>query len=110
MSEETKEVVESGDNTWSALKKTIIGAISTAILAGGTWFTTHMFGGDSKDEHKTEQVAPTPVVVNLTNTNTNQQKQQGGGGTTIIKEKTIEKQAAPSEWELFFWDHEFHQG
>jgi hypothetical protein len=100
MSEETKEVVESGDNTWSALKKTIIGAISTAILAGGTWFTTHMFGGDSKDEHKTEQVAPAAApVINLSVDNSSKNTASGGGGTTtIIKEKTVEK-AAPAKEE-----------
>ena len=43
MSEETN--VETNDGTWSGLKKTIIGAISTAILAGGTYLTTTLFGG-----------------------------------------------------------------
>lgn len=82
------------DGTWSSLKKTIIGAISTAILAGGTWVTTHLFnGGDDKEETKTEQVAPAPApVINITNSN---QQQQSGGNTTIIKERVIEK--APAE-------------
>ena len=77
MSEETN--VETNDGTWSGLKKTIIGAISTAILAGGTYFTTHLFGGsEDKEETKTEQSQPAaaPVVINLENNNTNQQKQQ----------------------------------
>ena len=53
MSEEAN--VETNDGTWSGLKKTIIGGLSTAILAGGTWVTTHLFGGsdESKEEHKT---------------------------------------------------------
>jgi len=98
MSEETN--VETYDGTWSGLKKTIIGGLSTAILAGGTWVTTHLFGGsdESKEEHKTEQVAPAaqPVInVNLENNNTNQQKQSGGGTNTIIRERVVEK--APAE-------------
>jgi len=96
MSEETN--VETNDGTWSSLKKTIIGAISTAILAGGTYLTTHLFsGGEDKEETKTEQAAPAaqPVInVNLENNNTNQQK-QSGGTNTVIRERVIEK--APAE-------------
>ena len=95
MSEETN--VETNDGTWSSLKKTIIGAISTAILAGGTYLTTHLFSGnEDKEETKTEQAAPAaqPVInVNLENNNTNQQKQSGG--TTVIHERVVEK--APAE-------------
>ena len=99
MSEETN--VETNDGTWSGLKKTIIGGLSTAILAGGTWVTTHLFGGsdESKEEHKTEQVAPAaqPVInVNLENNNTNQQK-QSGGTNTIIRERVVEKPAEKKE-------------
>ena len=99
MSEETN--VETNDGTWSGLKKTIIGGLSTAILAGGTWVTTHLFGGsdESKEEHKTEQVAPAaqPVInVNLENNNTNQQK-QSGGTNTIIRERVVEKAAEKKE-------------
>jgi hypothetical protein len=95
MSEEAN--VETNDGTWSGLKKTIIGAISTAILAGGTYFTTHLFGGEDKEETKTEQAAPAaqPVInVNLENNNTNQQK-QSGGTNTVIRERVVEK--APAE-------------
>ena len=77
MSEEQN--VETNDGTWSSLKKTIIGTVSTAVLAGGTWITTTLFGGGhDKEETKTEQVAPAaPIInVNLENNNTNQQKQQ----------------------------------
>ena len=91
MSEETQN-----EGTWSGLKKTIIGTISTAVLAGGTYLTTTLFGGGSdKEETKTEQAAPAPapVVINLENNNTNQQK-QSGGTNTIIKERVIEKPAA----------------
>lgn len=94
MSEETQD---HNDGSWSGLKKTIIGGLTTLITAGGVWVSTQLFGGQSEDEEKpkTEVAAPAPVIVNLTNNNTNQQKQQGGGTTTIIKEKTVEK-AAPA--------------
>ena len=81
----------------SATKKAIIGAITTAVTAGGAWFATHLGGGEEpKNEVKTEQTAPgAPVVINLQNNNTNQQKQSNGGGTnTVIKERVIEKPAA----------------
>jgi flagellar basal body-associated protein FliL len=94
MSEETN--VPESDGTWSGLKKTIIGTLTTVVAGGGVWLSTQLFGGHSEEEGvKTEQVAPAaPVVINLQNNNTNQQKQQGGT-TTIIKEKTVEKQASP---------------
>ena len=90
MSEEKEEGV------MSATKKAIIGAITTAVTAGGAWFATHLGGGEEpKEEAKTEQ-GPAPVInVNLENNNTNQQKQSSGGGTnTVIKERVIEKPAA----------------
>jgi flagellar basal body-associated protein FliL len=103
MSEET-EVKDHNDGSWSGLKKTIIGGLTTLITAGGVWVSTHLFGGESKDEEKakTETAAPAaaPIVVNVANNNTNQQKQGGGGTTTIIKEKTVEKAtpaAAPAK-------------
>ena len=96
MSEEQK--VETSEGTWSSLKKTIVGAISTAVLAGGTWVTTTLFGGGhDKEETKTEQVAQPIINVNLENNNTNQQK-QSGGTNTIIKERVVEK-AAPAKEE-----------
>ena len=81
----------------SATKKAIIGAITTAVTAGGAWFATHLGGGEEpKAEVKTEQTAPgAPVVINLQNNNTTQQKQQASGGTnTVIKERVVEKPAA----------------
>ena len=104
MSEETQET--QNDGTWSGLRKTIIGTLTTIIGGGGIWLSTQLFGGHSdKEETKTEQVAQpaaTPVVINLQNNNTNQQKQQSNnnGGTTIIREKVVEKpasQPAPSK-------------
>jgi len=96
MSEEQK--VETNDGTWSGLKKTIIGVLSTAVLGVGGWATNHFMGGG--EEHKTEQAAPAaqPVInVNLENNNTNQQK-QSGGTNTVIKERVVEK-AAPAKEE-----------
>jgi flagellar basal body-associated protein FliL len=92
MSEEKEESV------MSATKKAIIGAITTAVTAGGAWFATHLGGGEEpKNEVKTEQTAPgAPVVINLQNNNTNQQKQSSGGTNTVIKERVIEKPAAPA--------------
>lgn len=93
MSEEVKEL---NDGTFSGLKKTIIGTLGTLVTAGGVWVSTTLFqGGESKEETKTEQAAaPAPVVVNIQNTN--QQKQTSGGTNTIIKERIVEKSAAPA--------------
>jgi flagellar basal body-associated protein FliL len=89
MSEEKEE------GGMSAIKKTIIGAITTAITAGGAWFATHLGGGEEpKEEAKTEQSAQPVINVNLENNNTNQQKQSAGGTTTIIKEREVSKPAA----------------
>ena len=87
MSEETKN-----SEGWSTIKKTIIGAITTAITAGGAYLTSTLVGGhkeEHKEEVKTEQTAaPAPVIVNV------QQVKQGGGTNTIIKERVIEKPVA----------------
>lgn len=83
----------------SVTKKAIIGAITTAVTAGGAWFATHLGGGDEpKKEVKTEQAAPAsaaPVVINVQQNQENkQQVKQGGGTNTIIKERVIEKPVA----------------
>ena len=83
----------------SATKKAIIGAITTAVTAGGAWFATHLGGGDEpKEEVKTEQAAPAsaaPVVINVQQNQENkQQVKQGGGTNTIIKERVVEKPVA----------------
>ncbi len=84
---------ENQNETWSGLKKTIIGLITTLITAGGAYVTSKLFGGDDSSENKVEQVAPTapqaPVIINLENNNT--QQQANSGGTTIIKETIIER-------------------
>ena len=94
MSEEIK--TEEG---WSTIKKTIIGAITTAVTAGGAYLTSTLVGGhkeEHKEEAKTEQTsAPAPVVINVQQNQENkQQVKQGGGTNTIIKERVIEKPAA----------------
>ena len=97
MSEETTQ--DHNDGTWSGLKKTVIGGLSTAILAGGTWVTTTVFGGGhDKEETKIEQAAPAPApVINITNSNA---QQQSSSTNTIIKEKTtVVEKAAPAKEE-----------
>ena len=71
MSEETN-APETNDGTWSGLKKTLIGTISTAVLAGGGWLTTTLFngGGDEKESAPTQQAAQPVINVNLENNNT----------------------------------------
>ena len=96
MSEETN-VQDHNDGTWSGLKKTIIGTLSTAVLGAGTWVTTTFFGGhkEDKEEPKTEQAAPVaqPTIV----INNTQPQQQAAGGTKVI-ERVVEKPAAkPAE-------------
>ena len=90
---------ETNDGTWSGLKKTLIGTISTAVLAGSTWFTTTLFGGheeEPKEETKTETAAPAPVIVNVQQNQENKQKVENGGGTHTI-ERIVEKPAAQPE-------------
>ena len=47
MSEETQETT-TNDGTWSGLKKTIIGTITTVVAGGGVWVSTLLFGGHSE--------------------------------------------------------------
>lgn len=90
MSEEQN--VETNDGTWSGLKKTIIGVLTTLTTAGGVWLSSQLFGGhEETPTPATQQVAP---VININNTQ--QQQQSGGNTTTIIKEKVVEK-SAPQE-------------
>ena len=95
MSEETTETQDHNDGTWSGLKKTIIGTLTTVIAGGGVWVSTILFGGNSEDkeEHKTEQVAPAPVIVNVQQNQENKQKTESGGGTHVI-ERVVEKPAS----------------
>ena len=87
------------DGTWSGMKKTIIGTLTTVITGGGVWLSTILFGGHSeepKEEAKTEQAAPAaapaPVIVNVSQNQENKQKVENGG-PTVIRERVIEKPA-----------------
>ena len=93
----SEEKEESG---MSAVKKAIIGAITTAVTAGGAWFATHLGSGEEpKAETPQAVTAPAPVI-NITNSNENQQKQQASGtNTVIIKEKAAPIQSAPAKAE-----------
>ena len=85
----SEEVESSNDGTFSGLKKTIIGVITTAVMGLGTWGVTQITGGD--------EPAPAPAAAPVINiTNSNQQSQSAGGGTTKIieREKVVEKPAA----------------
>jgi hypothetical protein len=89
MSEETQD---HNDGTWSGLKKTIVGVITTAVTAGGVWISTLLGGGDKE---AAPAAAPAPVI-NITNSQTQQQAAGGGGKTVIIKEKeTVKEPAKP---------------
>jgi alpha-L-fucosidase len=91
---------ETNDGTWSGLKKTIIGTLSTVVAGGGTWLGVTLFGGgheESKEETKTEQVQQAaPVVVNVQQTQDNKQKVENGG-PTVIRERVVEKPTQPAQ-------------
>ena len=93
---------EMNDGTWSGLRKTIIGTLSTVVAGGGTWLGVTLFGGgheEPKEETKTEQAAPAtaaPVVINVQQNQENKQKVENGGGTRVI-ERVIEKPATQPE-------------
>lgn len=87
---------------WSGVKKAIIGAITTAVTAGGAWFATHLGGGEEAPEAaKTEVAAPAPaaaapVVINVQQNQENKQQVKSGGAPQVIRERIIEK-PAPAE-------------
>jgi hypothetical protein len=84
----SEEVESANDGTFSGLKKTIIGVITTAVMGLGTWGITQITGGGD-DPAPVQQAAP---VINITNSN--QQSQQATGGGTKVIERVIEKPAA----------------
>lgn len=91
---------EMNDGTWSGLKKTIIGTLSTVVAGGGTWLGVTLFGGHSeepKEETKTEIAAPAaaPVIVNVQQNQENKQKVENGG-PTVIRERVVEKPTQPA--------------
>ena len=92
---------QENDGTWSGLRKTLVGTLSTVIAGGGTWLGVTLFGGgndEPAEETKTEQAAPAsaPIVVNVQQNQENKQKVENGGGTHVI-ERVVEKPAAQPE-------------
>jgi len=84
MAEEQQE-----QSTGGSIKNILIGLVSTITLGVGGWVTTKLTGGDDKEAAPVQQAAP---VINIQN---NQTQSAGGGKTVIVKEKTVEKPAAP---------------
>jgi flagellar basal body-associated protein FliL len=92
MSEETQEA---NDGTWSGLKKTIIGTLTTVIAGGGVWVSTIIFGGheEPKEETKTEQNGgQAPITINVQQNQENKQKTENNGGG-VVRERIIERPA-----------------
>jgi hypothetical protein len=88
----SEELEQNNDGTWTGLKKTIVGVITTAVMGLGTWGVTQLTGGGD-DPAPVQQAAP---VINITNSQTQQQAAGGGGKTVIIKEKeTVKEPAKP---------------
>ena len=94
MSEETKDA---NDGTWSGLKKTIIGTLTTVIAGGGTWLGVTLFGGheEPKEEIKTEQSGgQAPITINVEQNQENKQKTENNNGGGVVRERIIERPAA----------------
>lgn len=87
MSEESED---HNDGTWSGLKKTIIGLLTTAVLGAGGVLTNKFIGGD--DEVATPVQQPTPIIIN-----NNNQQQSGGKETVIIREKSSTPSSQPAQ-------------
>ena len=104
---------EMNDGTWSGLRKTIVGTLGTVVAGGGTWLGVTLFGGgneESKEETKTEQAAPAPIVVNVQQNQENKQKVENNNPATrtIIYEnhppKTeVEQPVKPKKVEEESW-------
>jgi flagellar basal body-associated protein FliL len=93
MSEETQET---NDGTWSGLKKTIIGTLTTVIAGGGVWVSTLIFGGGDEpaEDTKTEQPASQPVInLNVQQNQENKQKTENNNGGGVVRERIIERPA-----------------
>ena len=79
------------ESTGKSFKNIIIGLVSTVTLGVGGFITNKLTGGE-EEKAPVQQAAP---VINITNSN--QQSQAAGGKTVIVKEKTVEKPAAPAK-------------
>lgn len=86
MAEETQEQSNGG----GSLKNILLGLVSTITLGVGGWFTTKLTGGE-EEKPAVQQAAPININVSQ------QQQQAAGGKTVIVKEKTVEKPAAPAK-------------
>lgn len=100
------EELEQNDGTWSGLKKTIVGTVSTIVLGAGTWVGTTLFGGGGNETPAPAQQAAPVINVNVDNNNTQNQSAGGGGGTKVIervveKEKPAEKPKKKKEGDEF---------
>ena len=84
MSEEVEQ-----ESTAKSFKGIIITLVSTVTLGVGGFVTNKLTGGGD-EAAPVQQAAP---VININNTQ--QQSQAAGGKTVVIKEKTVEKPAAP---------------
>ena len=60
MSEETED---HNDGTWTGLKKTIIGLLTTAVLGAGGVMTSKFIGGD-EEAAATPVQQQTPIIIN----------------------------------------------
>ena len=82
MSEEQTQ--ETNDGTWSGLKKTIVGTLTTVIAGGGVWMSTLLYGGSNeepKEETKTEQSGgQAPITINVQQNQENKQKTENNNG------------------------------
>lgn len=93
----SEEAQETNDGTWSGLKKTIYGTLTTVIAGGGVWVSTLIFGGGDEpaEETKTEQPAGQPVInLNVEQNQENKQKTENNGGGTHVIERVVEKPAS----------------
>ena len=93
----SEEAQETNDGTWSGLKKTIYGTLTTVIAGGGVWVSTIIFGGGDEpaEETKTEQPAGQPVInLNVEQNQENKQKTENNGGGTHVIERVVEKPAS----------------
>jgi hypothetical protein len=93
----SEEAQETNDGTWSGLKKTIVGTLTTVISGGGTWLGVTLFGSheEPKEETKTEQSGgQAPITINVEQNQENKQKTENNGGNTVIHERVIEKPAS----------------
>jgi hypothetical protein len=92
MSEETQET---NDGTWSGLRKTIVGTLSTVIAGGGTWLGVMLYGGgdeEPKEETKTEQSGgQAPITINVQQNQENKQKTENNNGGGVVRERIIER-------------------